>query len=182
MATGNVVQAAPGRVGGFEVPMAVAENAGVCPGTDHFTYKQVVGCLVVRFGDQFAGQPCRTPGYERLVMPFNRKQFNTAVAEFVRVGVEAQTADFAGEFNLCHGRHLNHEQAAVLHQFAGFYALVQHHGELGRGKVQRTGPGGRHDVLHASMARRHQNGRPVVDQSIGFVQRDGGNVLVHSCS
>ena len=50
MPAGDVMQAAQGRVGGFEVPVAFAEHPGVGPGRDYFTDKQVVGSLVMRLG------------------------------------------------------------------------------------------------------------------------------------
>jgi hypothetical protein len=52
--------------------------------------------------------------------------------------------------------------------------LVDDHCHLGRAEVQWHGPSGGHHVVLARVGGRHQHGGAVVEQAVGFVQRDGG--------
>ena len=182
MSSGDVMQTTQGRVGSFKVPVALAENASVGPGRNHFTDKQVVGLLVVRLGDQLAGQPGRASLNKGQVMARHLEQWHRAMLEFLRVISQADAADLTGQLDLGYGRYLDHKYAAVFHQLAGFHVFIQNHGQFGRGKVQCACPCRCHDILHPGMAGRDQNRRAVVKQSVGFVQRDCCNVLRHGGS
>ena len=128
----NVVQAAKVRGGGFKVPVPIPEDPGVCPGANDLADKQVISRLVVRFVQQFAGEPRRTARNEGQIMAGQTEQLDTALRQFVRSVEQAHAANVAGQFELAHGWNLNHENATVLYQSPRPGNLVQHHSHFWR--------------------------------------------------
>ncbi|MNC40971.1 hypothetical protein D3C75_897150 [compost metagenome] len=112
-------------------------------------------------------------------MPLDPRQLHTNAGELVGLVEQAAGTHLVGQLRLRRGWHLDHEPATALHQLPGAGGLVEYHGHLGWVEIQRTGPGGRHHIVHPFVAGRHQHRRAVVQQAIGLFQVDGLEMAVH---
>ena len=160
------------REGGQDVGRGALEADGGVAGV-HAATDAVLGEHGVELGQDLLA---------RQVMAVQCKAGDAGVRELVGVDGEAAGAYGIGLRQLGHRRHLYDKAATAFQQGPGVRGLVHHHGQSGRCKIQRTGPGGSHDVVHALVAGRYQHGRTVIDQPVGLVERYGSEMGWHGWS
>lgn len=77
----------------IEVPVPVAEDTCIRPGSDGFGKEKVVVFLVMRFGDEATDEVGGATFNERGTVPFRIEGFDAAICQFVRVIVAARAAE-----------------------------------------------------------------------------------------
>lgn len=127
-----VVQAAQRRGRDLEFPPPRAEHALVSPCADNFSDEQVVGVLVLRYGNDLADEPGRTAGDERKIHVSNALQLDPAVLELLGIIETAAMTSLIDQLQLGSSGYLDDEVTAFLGQFARLGLPTQYRRELGR--------------------------------------------------
>ena len=116
--TGDVVQGFEIAADIIEVPVPVAEDAFIRPGSDGFSEEKVVVFLIMRFGDEAADEVGGATFNERGAMPFRIEGFDAAIRQFVRVIAATRAAEGDDLCSLPRKRYLHAEVAAFFEQAA----------------------------------------------------------------
>ena len=97
--------------------------------------------------------------------------------EFVGFGDGAVRTYAHRQRGLGHGGQLHGKEAAALDQRTRARGLVEHHADLGRCEIERAGPGSAHGIALARMLGRDDDCGAVVEQAVGLVQGNRGEMI-----
>ena len=155
------------------LPVSVAKHARIGPGRHDLAEEQIVAILIVRLGNHAALQPRDAAVDQRCG---NLRAGKSAHAGSLGELVGVPTGDRAdGERLAGDGAsgHVQRKLARTFDEFARERIAVDDDGDLGRRKIQRHRPGGGHDIAACRVSAAHENGRAVVEQTIGLGEFDG---------
>jgi len=86
--------------------------------------------------------------------------------------VKASRSDLLCQVKLRYGWHLDDEAPACLHQRACPGKAVCHDHQLGRINVESAAPCDRHDIVDAVIPGGHENGWPMINETVRLMKFD----------
>lgn len=126
--------------------------------------------------------PCCASRDKVQIKPGHAKYRRAGRFQLAGLVVQVMVPNIVGHLPLCNSRHLYDKCTGILDKPACARTFIEHDSPLGRRKIKNAALRCRHDIPHAVKSGRHQGCWAVIDQPLGFFQRNGFDILFHDAS